>query len=66
MTVIDLATGWFEILELPTYDLDKVTVVNDEYIDKSSNRVIQLFNSTWLSRYLRPPKFVFENGSDFK
>ena len=51
---------------MPTYDLVEITVVNDEYIDKSYDRVIQLFNHTCLSRYLIPPKFVFENGSGFK
>ena len=32
--MIDPATGWLEIVEIPTFDLDKVTVGNDEYIDK--------------------------------
>ena len=66
MTILTLATGWFEIVKVPAYDLDVVTGINDEYIDKSSDGVIQLFNNTWLSRSLRPPKFVFDNGSDFK
>ena len=39
---------------------------NDEYIDKSYSRVIQLFNSTWLLRYPRTRKVVFDNGSEFK
>ena len=46
MTMIDLATGWFEIVEIPTFDLDEVTAGNDEYIDKSSARVRHLFNNT--------------------
>ena len=48
MTMNDPATGWFEIIEIPTFDLNKVTAGNDEYIDKSSARVSQLFNKTWL------------------
>ena len=34
MTTIDPATGCFEIVEIPTFYLDEVTLVNDEYIDK--------------------------------
>ena len=66
MTMIDPATGWFDIVEILTFDLDEVTAGNDEYIDKSSDRVSQLFNNTWLCRYLRPRKVVFDNGSEFK
>ena len=66
MTIIDLATGWFGIVEIPIFDLEEVIIGNDEYIDKSSARVSQLFNNTWLSRYLRPRKVVFDNGSEFK
>ena len=29
MTIIDLTTDWFEIIEMPTYDLDEVTNSND-------------------------------------
>ena len=34
MKIIDLATGWFEIVEIRTFDLKEVTIGNDEYIDK--------------------------------
>ena len=53
MTFIDPATGWFEITELP----DK---------EKSSARISQLFNTTWLARYPRPRKVIFDNGTEFK
>ena len=66
MTMINPTTGWFEIFEIPTYNRDDVTGGNDEYIDKSSARVSQLFNNTWLSRYLFPRKVVFDNRSEFK
>ena len=66
MTMIDPTMGWFKIFEVPMYDLDEVTGVNYEYIDKSSAGVSQLFNNTWLSRYLNPHKVVFDNGSKFK
>ena len=34
MKIIDPATGWFKITKIPTYSLDEVIGVNDEYIDK--------------------------------
>ena len=34
LTMIDPATGWFEIVDIPTLDPKEVTIVNDEYIDK--------------------------------
>ena len=34
MTTIDPATGWFQIFKVPTFDLDQVMGVNDDYIDK--------------------------------
>ena len=34
MTMIDPAKGWFEITKVPMFDLNEVTVGNDEYIDK--------------------------------
>ena len=41
MTIIDPATGWFEIVEVPCCDLNEVARGNNEYIDKSSARVSQ-------------------------
>ena len=35
-------------------------------MDKSSARVSQLFNNTFLCRYPRPRKVVFDNGYEFK
>ena len=61
MTMIDPATDWFKIVEIPTFNLDDVTGGNDEYIDKSSVRVSQFFNNIWLCRYPRPRKVVFDN-----
>ena len=30
MTMIDPSTGWFEIVQIPTFDLEEATVGNDE------------------------------------
>ena len=61
MAIIDSATGWFEIVKLPMYDINEVMCGNYEYIDKSSARVSQFFYNTWLSRYMRLCKVVFDN-----
>ena len=34
MEMIDPSTGWVEIVEIPTFDLEEVTLGNYEYIDK--------------------------------
>ena len=64
--MIVLATGWFEIVEIHMFDLEEVTKVNDEYIDKSSAMVSHLFNNKWIFRSPGSRKVVFENGSEFK
>ena len=51
MTFIDPATGWFEVTEIP---------------EKNSARISQIFNNTWLSRYPRPQKVIFDNRNEFK
>ena len=66
MTMIDPATGWFEIAEVPAFDIEDVKRGNHELIDKTSARISQVFNQIWLSRYPRPRKVVFDNGSEFK
>ena len=63
--MIEPNMSWFEIVEVLTYDLDEVTGSNDDYIDKYSSGVIQMFNKTWISRYPNPLKVVFDNGSGF-
>ena len=50
MKTIDPDTGWSKIVEILTFDLAEVTDGNDEYIDKSSAKVSQLFNITWIFR----------------
>ena len=39
---------------------------NDEYTDKSYDRVSHLFKNTWICRCPRPRQVVFDNGSEFK
>ena len=51
LTMIDPATGWFEIVEAT---------------NKSAASVQDLFHNTWLARYPRPQFIVFDNGGEFK
>ena len=39
MTMVDLATGWFEIVEFPYYNIEDFVNDKDNYIDKSSTRI---------------------------
>ena len=66
MTIIDPAKGWFKIVEIIMINLDEVTAGNNEYTDKLSARVCQMFNNTCLCRYPRPCKVIFDNGHGFK
>ena len=67
MTMIDPVTGWFEIVEVPNYIIkDLKKKISQQTIDKSSARISLLFDQTWLSRYPRPKKVIFDNGSEFK
>ena len=69
MIMLDPVTGWFEIVEVHSYLIDQVVhkkITTETIIDKSATRISQLFEQTWLSRYPRPKKVVFDNGSEFK
>ena len=66
ITIIDPDTGWFNIFKIPMFDLKEVALGNDEHIDKSSARVSQVFNNTWVCIYLLPHKVMFDKSSEFK
>jgi hypothetical protein len=66
--MIDPATSWFKIVELPTViqettipptgkgkkvTFDKNTKVAEPYFDKSSAQISNLVYKTWFSRYPR-------------
>ncbi len=78
--MIDPATSWFEIAELPTVaqkttippvgkgkkvTFDKNTKVADPYFDKSSAQISNLVYKTWFSRYPRCWCIIYNNGSEF-
>ena len=60
MTMIDPATGWFEIVKITTFDLGALMAGNNEYIYKSYARLSQMFNNTWLCRYPRPRSRAYQ------
>ena len=53
LTLIDPATGWFEMGHIPDDDFN-------------SQRTSQLMNQLWFSRYPRPIKCTCDNGNEFK
>ncbi len=73
LTMIDPASSWFKIVELPLVKRLWTTNVNgkellqsEDSFDKSSDRVAKLVNKTWLSRYPRCRYMIYNNGSEFK
>ena len=51
MTMIDPATGWFEIAPV---------------IHPDSNTAQRILDSYWIAHYPRPMECGFDNGSEFK
>jgi hypothetical protein len=73
LTMIDLASSWFKIAELPVVkQLHQQTVngkellIADEIFNKTSERMAKLENKTWLCRYSRCRHLIYDNGSEFK
>jgi len=51
LTMIDPATGWFEIVEVPA---------------PTAKNCIDAFDDVWLSRYPRPQHIGYDEGGEFK
>ncbi len=81
LTLIDPATSWFEMVELPTVTQEttvppagkskklifhKYTKVAEPYFDKSSAQISDLVYKTWFNRYPRCQYIIYDNGSKFK
>jgi hypothetical protein len=73
LTMIDPATSWFKVVELPLVRQLKTITVNgkkssiiEEIFDNTSERIAWLVNKTWLSRYPRCHYIIYGNGSEFK
>jgi hypothetical protein len=73
LTMIDPATSWFEVVELPLVCRLKTGLVNgkessiiEEIFDETSERIARLVNKMWLSRYPRCHYIIYNNVSEFK
>ncbi len=72
LTMIDPASSWFEIVELPVADhvptepVKKDGKTKEAYFDKSSFMISHLVNKCWFSRYPRCRNIIYDNGSKFK
>ena len=49
--MIDPATGWFEVKDLP---------------DATADSCMRAFDDVWLSRYPRPKELGYDNGNEYK
>jgi hypothetical protein len=73
LTMINPASSWFEIVELPIVkELHQQTVngkellIADEIFDKTSERIAKLVNKTWMCRYTRCCYLIHDYRSEFK
>jgi hypothetical protein len=81
LTMIDPATSWFEIVELPVLEPVSSDAPDtkrgrkrkrehdkpkEAYFDKSSAMISSLVNKTWFCRYPRCQNIIYDNGSEFK
>jgi len=70
--MIDPASSWLEVMELPTITRVMTNKVNgkertieEEIFDKSSDQIARLVNKIWLCRYPRCHYLIYDNGSEF-
>ncbi len=73
LTMINPATSWFKVVELPLDHRLKTITINgkessiiEEIFNKTSERIVWLVNKTWLSRYSRCRYTIYNSGSEFK
>ncbi len=73
LTMINPASCWFEIVELPIVKWLRQHTVNskelliaDKIFGKTLERIAKLQNKTWLCRYPRCCNLMYDNGSELK
>ncbi len=73
MTMINPASSWFDIAELPVItQLCRQTVngmellIANKIFNKTLDCIYKLVNKTWLSRYPRCCYLMYDNRSEFK
>jgi len=50
MTIIDIASGWFEVVEIK---------------NKIAKHIGIMLDRIWFSRYPRPVQCIYDNGNEF-
>ncbi len=67
LTMIDPASSWLEVVELPTIARlmtrkvnGKARIIEEEIFDKSSDQISRLINKIWLCRYPRCRYFIYD------
>jgi hypothetical protein len=73
LTMINSASSWFKIAELPVVKHlcqqtinSKELLIADEIFDKTSKRIAKLVNKTWLCSYPQCHHIIYDKGSEFK
>ncbi len=73
LTMIDPASSWFKVVELPTIMQLMTKKVNgiertvrEEIFDKSSDQISWLASKIWLCRYPQWCYLIYNNGLEFK
>jgi len=73
LTVINPASSWLKVVELPTITRlmtnkvnGKERTIKEEIFNKSSDQIARLVNKIWLCRYMRCRYLIYDNGSEFK
>ncbi len=73
LTMIDPASSWFEVVELPTIMRlttkkvnGKERTIEEEIFNKSSDQISRLVNKIWLCRYPLCCYLIYNNGLEFK
>ncbi len=70
LIMINRASSWFKIAELPIVEQLRQQTVNskelliaDEIFDKTSERIAKLVNKAWLCRYPQCHHLIYDNGN---
>jgi len=73
LTMIDSASSWFEVVELPTITRvmtkkvnGKERTIEEEIFHKSSDQIGRLVNKIWLCRYPQCCYSIYNNRLEFK
>jgi hypothetical protein len=73
LTMIDPASSWFKIAELPVVKQlcqqtvnGKELLIADEIFDKTSEHIAKFVSKTWLCRYPQCCHLIYDNESEFK